>query len=73
MKPMELIRLLEASGMVKELKMYYNGAKSVVNIHNLPDIMPDYEISKLWNSEDGNGISVLLVDNMENYTIPKKD
>ena len=68
MKPMELIRLLD-SGMVGELKMYYNGQKTVVNIHNLPETMPDYEISKLWNSEDGRGISVLLADNMEHLRI----
>lgn len=70
MKPMDLIRLLD-SGMVEELKMYYNGQKTVVNIHNIPETMPDYEISKLWNSEDGKGISVLLADNMEHYPIPK--
>ncbi len=70
MKPLELIRLLD-SGMVGELKMYYNGHKTVINIRNLPELMPNYEISKLWNSEDGKGISVLLADNMENYPIPK--
>lgn len=64
MTPLELIRLLD-SGMVEELKMYYNGKKTVVNIHNIPETMPDYEINKLWNSEDGKGISVLLVDNMD--------
>ena len=63
MKPMELIRLLD-SGMVEELKLYYNGKKTVVNIRNIPEVMPDYEINKLWNSEDGKGISVLLADNM---------
>ena len=70
MTPIELIRLLD-SGMVEELKMYYNGQKTVVDIHNVPEIMPDYEINKLWNSEDGKGISVLLTDNMEHYPIPK--
>lgn len=70
MTPMELIRLLD-SGMVEELKMYYNGQKTIVNIHTLPELMPDYEINKLWNSEDGKGISVLLKDNMEHYPIPK--
>lgn len=70
MNPMELIRLLD-SGMVEELKMYYNGQKTVVNIRNIPETMPNYEISKLWNSEDGKGISVLLADNMEHYPIPK--
>lgn len=69
MKPTELIRLLD-SGVVEELKMYYNGQKTVVNIHNIPNTMPDYEINKLWNSEDGKGISVLLADNMEHYPIP---
>ena len=70
MKPVELIRILD-SGMVEELKMYYNGQKTVVNIHNLPAVIPDYEVNKLWNSEDGKGISVLLADNMEKYPIPK--
>lgn len=70
MKPMELIRLLD-SGMVEELKVYYNGQQIVVNIHNIPKTMPDYEINKLWNSEDGKGISVLLADNMEHYPIHK--
>ena len=70
MKPMDLISLLD-SGMVEELKMYYNGRKIVINIRNLPETMPDYEISKIWNSEDGKGISVLLADNMEYYPIPK--
>lgn len=64
MKPMELIRVLD-SGIVEELKLYYNGQKTVVNIHNIPKTMPDYEVSKLWNSEDGKGISVLLADNTD--------
>ena len=70
MKPMDLISLLD-SGIVEELKMYYNGKKIVVNIRNIPETMPDYEISKIWNSEDGKGISILLADDTENYPIPK--
>ena len=70
MKPLELIRMLD-SGMVEELKVYYNGQKTVVNTHNIPKTMPDYEVIKLWNSEDGKGISVLLADNEEYYPIPK--
>ena len=70
MTPMELLRLLD-SRMVEELKMYYNGRKIVVNIRSLPETMPNYEIYKLWNSEDGKGISVLLIDNLEYYPIPK--
>ena len=70
MKPIDLISLLD-SGMVEELKMYYNGKKIVVDIRNLPETMLDYEISKIWNSEDGKGISVLLADDIEKYPIPK--
>lgn len=63
MTPMELIRILD-SGMVEELRMYYNGSHTIVNIRNLPETMPDYQITRLWNSENGKGISVLLADNM---------
>ena len=63
MTPMELIPLLD-KGMVEELRMYYNGHHFVVNIWNIPEIMPDYQIAKMWNSENGRGISVLLADNM---------
>jgi len=61
MKPIELIRMLD-KGVVEELKMYYNGRRSVIDIRNLPALMPNYDITKLWNSEDGKGISVILKD-----------
>lgn len=61
MKPMELIRLLD-TGMVEEVKMYYCGKKTVINIHNIPEVIADYDIAKIWNSEDGKGISILLAD-----------
>lgn len=64
MTPMELISILD-SGMVEELRMYYNGHHTVVNIRNLPELMPDYQIARLWNSENGKGISVLLADNTD--------
>lgn len=70
MTPMELISILD-SGMVEELRMYYNGHHTVVNIRNLPENMPNYQIVRLWNSENDKGISVLLADNMELYPIPK--
>ena len=70
MTPMELISILDI-GMVEELRMYYNGKCTIVNIRNLPDTMPDYQIVRLWNSENDKGISVLLADNMEHYPIPK--
>jgi hypothetical protein len=50
------------TGVVAELKIYYNGRRSVIDIRNLPEIMPDYDIARLWNSEDGKGISVILED-----------
>lgn len=62
MTPMELISIID-SGMVEELRMYYNGTHTIVNIRNLPEVMPDYQIVRLWNSENGKGISVLLADN----------
>jgi hypothetical protein len=72
MIPMELIPLLD-TGMVEELRMYYNGHHSVVDIRNIPCTMPDYQIAKMWNSENGKGISVLLADNMAEDPEVKKD
>ena len=43
--------------------MYYNGQCTVVKVRNLPETLPDYQIARLWNSENGKGISVLLADN----------
>lgn len=63
MTPMELIDILD-KGMVEELRLYYNGHHIIVNIRHLPDIMPDYQIARLWNSENGKGISILLADNL---------
>ena len=65
MKPLELLAMID-KGMVEELTMYYNGSKSVINVRNIPEVMPNYEISKIWNSENGKGISVLLADNIIN-------
>lgn len=64
MTPRELIPLLD-SGMVEELTMYYNGRKTVIDIRNAP-ALPDFQIAKMWNSESGKGISVLLADNVVN-------
>lgn len=72
MTPMELIPLLD-KGMVEELRMYYNGHHSVVDIRNIPATMPDYQIVKMWNSENGKGISVLLADNMAEDPEVKKN
>jgi hypothetical protein len=65
MTPRELIPLLD-SGMVEELTMYYNGRKTIIDIRNIPETLPDFQIAKMWNSESGKGISVLLADNVVN-------
>lgn len=64
MTPRELIPILD-SGMVEELTMYYNGRKTIIDIRNVP-ALPDFQIAKIWNSESGKGISVLLADNIDN-------
>ena len=64
MTPRELIPLLD-SGMVEELTMYYNGRKTIIDIRHVP-ALPDFQIAKMWNSESGKGISVLLADNVVN-------
>lgn len=65
MTPRELIPILD-SGMVEELTMYYNGRKTIIDIRNVPESLPDFQIVKMWNSESGKGISVLLADNVDN-------
>ena len=64
MKPVELMEMLD-TGMVDEVKMYYHGKKVVCNLRTPLKTMPDYDIVKMWNSEDGRGISMLLADNTE--------
>ena len=65
MTPRELIPILD-SGMVEELTMYYNGRKTIIDIRHVPESLPDFQIAKMWNSESGKGISVLLADNVVN-------
>lgn len=67
MIPIELLNIID-SGMVEELTVYYYGHKTVIKVLDLPK---DYQklsafncpIVRMWNSESGNGISVLLADN----------
>lgn len=61
MKPNELIKILD-SGVVTELTIYYCGGHITVRIDSCPFELPDYDICKLWNSENGRGVSVLLAD-----------
>lgn len=61
MTPMEFIQLLDHN-LVEELTMYYCGHKSVVKLNELPAVMPNYPIKKIWNSENGKGISIVMDD-----------
>lgn len=72
MTPAGLIQILD-SGMVEELRMYYNGKHTVINIRNIPEMMPNFQIVRLWNSENGKGISVLLADNMAEEPEPEPE
>ena len=62
----ELLNIID-SGMVEELTIYFYGRKTVLKVLDLPK---DYQklsafncpIARMWNSESGNGISVLLAD-----------
>lgn len=62
MTTMELINILD-SGMVEELRVYFHGQYIIVHPRNSPEILPEYQIARLWNSENGKGISILLADN----------
>lgn len=64
MKPIELIKILD-SGIVDELIIYYCGGRITIKYDSCPFELPDYEISKLWQSENGRGISILLADNVK--------
>lgn len=64
MKPNELIKILDA-GAVENLTIYYCGGHITLNVSNAPFELPNYEIAKLWNTENGRGISVLLADNVK--------
>lgn len=62
MKPVELLKLLD-TGFVEEFVLYFDGARHVIDVRKPQTItLPNYDVIKLWNSEDGKGISVLLAD-----------
>lgn len=63
MTPNELLAVID-KGAVEELTLYYHGDKYVMNVRKFPLLIPDYQVLKIWNSEDGKGISALLADNM---------
>lgn len=67
MTPNELLSILD-TGCVEELKIYCFGRRTVVDVCEPPELYPNLPIVRLWNSEDGKGISVLL----EDARIPEK-
>lgn len=62
--PCELLNIID-KGCVEELKIYCYGRRTVIDVREPPELMINLPISKLWNSEDGRGISVLLADKWE--------
>ena len=72
MKPNELIKILD-SGVVTELTIYYCGGHITVRIDSCPFELPDYDICKLWNSENGRGVSVLLADKVTKEETASKE
>lgn len=63
---MKLEELLNAvdSGVVEEITIFYCGGCIKIEPNNAPFELPDYPISKIWQSENGRGLSVLLADNI---------
>ena len=64
MKIPELVEVLD-HGMVEELTVYFMGKKKIYQLRYNYEDYPDYPIAKMWQSETGRGISVLLADSGE--------
>ena len=62
---MKLDELLKAvdSGVVEEIIVSYCGGRIKIEPNNAPFELPNYPIAKIWQSENGRGLSVLLADN----------
>ena len=63
---MKLDELLKAvdSGVVEEITISYCGGRIKIEPNNAPFELPNYPIAKIWQSENGRGLSVLLADNI---------
>lgn len=63
---MKLEELLNAvdSGVVEEITVSYCGGRIKIEPNNAPFELPNYPIAKIWQSENGRGLSVLLADNI---------
>lgn len=56
----ELLKLID-SGIVYEVKIYCNGACSRYRLSDgIQTFAPNHKVIRIWNSEDGQGISILI-------------
>ena len=63
MKLEELLNVVD-SGVVEEITVSYCGGRIKIEPNNAPFELPNYPILKIWQSENGRGLSVLLEDNI---------
>lgn len=69
MKPNEFLKMID-SGSIKKIRIYYCGGHIDVEIPFAPFELPDYEIAKIGLYESGNGITLLLADNVTKFEMP---
>lgn len=69
MKPNELLKIID-SGSIEKIRIYYCGGHIDVEIPFAPFELPDYEIAKIGLYENGNGITLLLADNVTKFEMP---
>lgn len=74
MKLEELLNIVD-SGVVEEITVSYCGGRIKIEPNNAPFELPEYQINKLWQTENGRGISVLLADGIaaEKEPTPEKE
>lgn len=63
MKLEELLNIVD-SGVVEEITVLYCGGRIKIEPNNAPFELPNYPIAKIWQSENGRGLTVLLADNI---------
>ena len=63
MKIEELLKIVD-SGVVEEITISYCGGRIKIEPNRAPFELPNYPIAKIWQNEDGRGLTVLLADNI---------
>lgn len=69
MKPNDFLKIID-SGSIEKIRIYYCGGHIDVEIPFAPFELPDYEIAKIGLYENGNGITLLLADNVTKFEMP---